>query len=239
MQPKYKLKKTLLASALLAGLSNAYIASADTFTVSAGTIADVSVTPSTATGTGIGTELSFGSGVKIQPAAGDTCSISAALTADDEAIGIETDGTTAAVAILAGNSGAGITAGQSYGQGCLTTQGSFMLFDIDGVDSSTVQVSIPDVVGTGWTYSAGSETCVMDYNGGTTADSCSQFTGTSLVTGVNMADATDSNELPATTDTVGYTPGATTLILGGTLTFDGTALTAPAGDVVTVTVTYE
>jgi hypothetical protein len=243
MQPKFKFKKTLLASALLLGLGNAFHASSDTYTVSAETVADVTVTTNTTLGA---TQLSFGTQVKVNPAANSTCIIKGASVILESELDVARDADADGTDVIVSD-GAAATAevpGDIGGTGgCIAdadgdASGSFMVFDIDAANSSTVSVSIPDVVGTGWTYSAGAESCVMKYNGGTAADFCDDFGGITQITGVRMqaADTAEFGGAVAGTDDL---EGTTRLLLAGTLTFDGTAVTAPAGEQVTVTIVYE
>lgn len=240
MQPKFKMKKTLVASALILGLGNAFVTSADTYTVTASTVADVDVQAAT-TGTITGTELAFGDQIKVTPAANATCSLIGASEATEADVGATIDGNATETAIVSGAVTAGAGIGDLVGDGCIadaTSDGSsIMLFEIDAADSSTVSVEIPDVVGTGWTYKAGAESCVMKYNGGTAADFCDTFNNKTLITGVRMqgAQINEFGAAAAATDIA----GKSRLLLAGTLEFDGTPVSAPAGEQVTITITYE
>jgi hypothetical protein len=241
MQPKFKTNKTLLASALILGLGNAFNASSDTFTVTASTVADVDAQTTTTT-TITATELSFGAQIKPNPTAGDTCYIVGASEATEADVGATIDGNNTETAIVSGATTGGYSIGDIRGTGCIEDtagdqSGSVMLVSINAADSSTVSVSIPDVVGTGWTYSAGAESCVMKYNGGTAADTCETFDSTTSITGVRMQKAMTS-EFPANAAATDIA-GETRVLVAGTLTFDGTAVSAPAGEQVTITVTYE
>jgi hypothetical protein len=246
MQPKMKMKKSLLASALIIGLGNAFTASGETFTVTAGAIPDVAVTPNSTLAIA-GTELSFGTSVKLQPSSGTTCYIVAATNLIESEIDINLDGaaTDAEINTATPIDDAAATEyepGDIGGSGCIADSatdgsGSLMVFDIDGADTSTVSVSIPNVSGTGWTYSPGAQTCVTKFTRDTNADTCESFTGKNVVTAIKMAAADATEE--GTPDALGGVEGQARLILAGTLTFDGTPVTAPAGEVVTVTVTYE
>jgi hypothetical protein len=247
MQPKFKMKKTLLASALIMGLGNAFHASSETFTVSAGAIPDVSVVQNSTLGTLAGTELSFGTSVKLTPTAGSTCTVLGASRTIESDLDVNLDGDdgtndfaiTTQLALAASTD----VFGQVTGNGCIadvsgTPTGSTMVFDIDGADTSSVTVSIPDVVGTGWTYSPGAESCVTKFDRGAGVDTCETFSGKNTVTGVLMAEAEGTEEATGGSG-LGGVEGRARLLLAGTLTFDGTDVSAPAGEVVTVTVTYE
>lgn len=236
------MKKTLLASALILGLGNAFHASSETFNITASAIPDVSLTANSALAIA-DTELSFGTSVKLSPAAGSTCTITGAGEATEADLDYSTDGDATNTDIPSGATTGGLSVGDVQGTGCIADtagdqSGSVMVIDIDGADTSTVSISIPDVVGTGWTYSPGAETCVSNFDRAATADDCATFTGTNLLTGIQMA-ADENTETGANLSTLGGIDGTARLLLAGTLTFDGTAVSAPAGEQVTVTVTYE
>jgi hypothetical protein len=242
MQPNMRTNKTLLASALILGLGNAFHASSESFDVTAGAIPDVTLTANS-TLTIAATELSFGTSVKLTPTAGSTCTITGAGEATEADVDYSIDGDATNTDIVSGATTGGLSIGDIQGSGCIADtagaqSGSVMVIDIDGADTSTVSVSIPDVVGTGWTYSPGAETCLSDFDRAATADTCTTFSGINTLTGIQMS-AGENTETGAVLSTLGDIEGQARLLLAGTLTFDGTAVTAPAGEVVTVTITYE
>ncbi|MBU2917122.1 hypothetical protein KO505_03980 [Psychrosphaera sp. F3M07] len=256
MQPKFKMKKTLVASALILGLGNAFVASADTFTMTAGAVSDVTITQHATLGDA---SISFGDKIKLNPGNGDECILVGATNAFESELGINVDGdatnTNNAATVITATGVINDTAGTpvahrpgdiaSTSTGCLgdddsaDSSGSYMVLEVDGVAGSTVSVDIPDVVGTGWTYKAGDQTCVVDFDGTATAsaDSCKDFDGVTSVTGVGLSIGTGDNENGADAED---NTGQTHILLAGILEFDGTAIPAGAvSDSIVVTVTYE
>jgi hypothetical protein len=246
MQPKLKMKKTLLASALIAGLGNAFYASSDTFTVTASAIPDVSAT--TRTDLVGGTEVSFGTAINTNPGNGDTCTVVGASNAFEADIAVNLDQNASNNATAEINTNTPITDGTNpylpgdiTGDGCVADtagdgNGSVMVFEFDGSATAAVTVSIPDVSGTGWTWSPGTETCVTDYDNATTTDTCTDFDGINSVS-TNLADAA-TTELDANAD-IENNEGKIKVLLGGTLTFDGTPLSGTISDTITISVTYD
>ncbi|NVK23967.1 MAG: hypothetical protein HWE10_03480 [Gammaproteobacteria bacterium] len=229
MQPKFEMKKTLLASALILGLGNAFHASSETFNVSAGAIADVSVDPVAGF-----TELNFGTGIKGQ-AIGSTCTMQAKSVVLDSTLLLDQnwDGTDdgddnwaiGGTACEAADSSDGISA--------------YML-EIDGADTATVQVSIPNLVETGYTWVPGAESCVTVFSGASDddTDECTDFDGLNTISGVKMAVADENNDAA---DEYTAIAGKARLLLGGQLTITGAGVAngTPVAGNITVQVTYE
>jgi hypothetical protein len=221
MQPTFKFKKTLLASALMLGLGNAFMANSETFTITASAIADVGVTPVSGY-----TSLSFGEGIKGEKV-GEVCTLAAASVVQDSLIraDLDNDGNDDGTNTWA-VSGNACTAGGTL---------SPVVLEIDGADTATVSVSIPDVVETGYTWIPGAESCVMKFTNNTSNDTCETFSGKNQVTGVTMAN---NDEVAAGTE---YDTGTARMIIGGTISITGTGI-ANGSDVSTnilVQVTYE
>ncbi|MFT6284386.1 MAG: hypothetical protein ACJAXM_000858 [Arenicella sp.] len=237
MQPTQRFKKTLLAGAVILGTGITFSASADLFTVSAEAVPDVAVAPV------VGTQVSFGTGV-IGNKNGFFCELGGLSWVDDDDLLLDVIGDDSNP-----NTGQLVTESAITGTACVAgSTGEIIVIEIDGADSSTVAVSVPDVTGTGWVYTPTADSCVVDFDRGTTdtLDICQPLT-TNTVTGVGMSatqvdgvDATGSNEL--LDGAQGYTAivGKTRMVLAGRLT-----LTADLGqgtvvsDNILVQVTYE
>jgi hypothetical protein len=238
MQPTQRFKKTLLAGAVILGTGITFSASADLFTVSAEAVPDVAVAPA------VGTQVSFGTGV-IGNKNGSFCELagSSYLSEADLLLDIGADATNANSANL-------VTAATITGSACVANStGEIIVLEIDGADASTVQVSVPDVTGTGWVYTPTAESCVVDFDSTTSdaLDSCVALT-TNIVTGVGMSSAQPDgansgltgDEIPETATGYLAVVGKTRMVLAGRLT-----LTADLGqgtvvsDNILVQVTYE
>jgi hypothetical protein len=149
-----------------------------------------------------------------------------------------------------GENGNSILAAPISGDACIDgNTGEAIVLEIDGADSSTVTVSVPDVTGTGWVYTPTAESCVVDFDRATdnTADVCRLLT-TNTVTGVGMSNTqTDgintgiiADEIPEVSDGYADMTGKTRMILAGSLTLNadlgqGTIVS----DNILVQVTYE
>lgn len=254
MQPKQTMKKTLLASALILGLGNAFHASSEVFPVTAGAVSDVDITQH---GTLGDNEISFGNRIKLNPAANSTCTLVAVSNAfeDDILVNVDGDDTDNTADALTGTAVLNDTAGPaahalgdiaSGSTGCIgdtTTggsSGSYMVLEVTGTAGTTVSVDIPNVTtGAGWTYSAGDQSCVVDFDGtaGAGLDSCRDFDGVQSLAGVGLsigaADIQSGNDLENNL-------GQTHIMLGGILTFDGSPITPGAvSETIVVTVSYE
>ena len=251
MQPKFKMKKTLLASALILGLGNAFTASSETFNITAGAVPDVDVQF-----VGSNNSLSFGAGI-IGNKGGESCSmigysgIADALLLLDEAargsLGVDD------AADVAGG-----YAGDEYGalgggNACIAdadgeASGTPVVIEIDGTDSSTVSVTVNDVTGAGYVWTPSAESCVVDFDRATTnvQDTCVSLAG-NTVTGVGMSltqvDGVNAanTELPATAIGHAAISGKTRMVLAGTITLDagGIAAGTTINESLTVTVVYE
>jgi len=231
MQPTQRFNKTLLAGALILGTCNAFTASAANFPVTASAVPDV--TAGMATGY---TELSFGAGI-IGNKVGLTCIMNGKTGIGSDALWwADASNTVVAASSPGALSGTGA---------CLTTDpGVPMIIEIDGADTSTVTITVADVVGAGYTYTPTDETCVVDWDRGTGADSCVGFSG-NTVSAIGMSlNATAG--AGATTETAaaafGYaeTFGKTRMVLAGTVTIDSEiAAGTVIADSVVVQVTYE
>jgi hypothetical protein len=241
MQPTQRFKKTLLASAVLFGTGITLNASAALFTVSAEAVPDVAVAPV------VGTQVSFGQSV-IGNKNGGFCElagishISDADMLNDLAVVGQDDNATAGNLVT----NSPIITGVGAFQACLTgSEGEIIVLEIDGADASTVQVTVPDVTGTGWVYTPTAESCVFDYDRGIgdDRDLCISL-ATNTVTGIGMSAAQASNavgdELFTGQDFYPLIEGKTRMVLAGRIT-----LTADIGqgtvvsDNILVQVTYE
>ncbi len=253
MQPKNRTNKTLLASALVIGLGNAFHASGDILPVSADAVSDVTIAQHGSLG---GSSVSFGNQIKLNPAAGDVCTLIGASNAHEAELGVNVDGddgtndaTSKITATADISDGANPYAPGDIDEnstGCLGddltggASGSVMVLEVTGVAGTTVSVDIPNISGTGWEYRAGVQSCVVDFNGDATAsaDVCRDFDGITSRTGVGLANAV-ATEFENGADIEDNT-GQTHILLAGQLVFDGTALTAGAvAENITVTITYE
>jgi hypothetical protein len=237
MQPRHKFPKTLLASGLLLGLSNAFTASAETFTITAEGIPDVQAAPVTGF-----TTLGFGSTIKGSKV-GDSCTIQGAASFSDANMAHDLNGDGTADTL-----GGTTLFGSVSGDACVNdatgvASGNAMIIEIDGVTSSTVSVTVNDVTGpnANFTYTPSSESCVVLYDTGTTAtgDICSPLTSGS-VTGVGMSEGKTAEGDAGSTDYDSEILGKVRMILAGTITItqaiaQGVAETVP----VVVTVVYE
>jgi len=236
MQPKPRFNKTLLAGVFILSAGNTFTASADLFTVSAEAVPDVAVAPV------VGTQISFGTGV-IGNKVGQSCALAGIAWVDEDdllfdKLPIGANATT-------GNL---VTAATITGNACVTgSTGEIIVIEIDGADASTVTVSVPDVTGTGWTYTPTAESCVVDFDRGNDVQDVCQPLTTNTVTGVGMsltqvngAAAATVDELPDTA--IGYAAmsGLTRMVLAGQITLSsdlgqGTIVS----DNILVQVTYE
>jgi len=235
MQPNLKMKKTLLASALMIGLGNAFTASGDVFTVSAGAVPDVTAAPVTGY-----TELSFGQGI-IGNKVGESCSMNGVTGMAESVLlyDINEDGnlnTANLFGLLSGNA-------------CVTGNnevGTPMVIEIDGSDSATVSITVADVTGTGWTYTPTAESCVVDFTGDATnaGDACTSLAG-NTVTGIAMSatqvDGTGgSTEVNAAQYGFAAMTGKTRMVLAGSVTIDSEiAAGTVVNENIIVQVTYE
>jgi len=232
MQPKQIMKKTLLASALILGLGNAFTASADLFPVTAGAIPDV--TAGMVTGY---TEVSFGTGV-IGNKVGDSCAMNGITGISDAAMLWSVLGTATNDAQLG-------TYGALSGSACITTDpGVPMVIEIDAADTSEVTVTVADVVGAGYTYTPTAQSCVIDFGRTNVADTCEPLTN-NTVTNVGMSltiasDGAGTVEDVASVYEFAAMSGKTRMVLAGQITIDSEM---PAGtviaDSIVVQVTYE
>lgn len=235
MQPNKRLRKTVLAGAFVLSAGNAFNASADLFPVTAGAIPDVTA------GLVAGyTELSFGEGI-IGSKVGETCTLSgfASVPEDDLQFDIGANGT----------DNADGTYGDLTGEACVdsTGEGSLVLIEIEGAAGSTVAVSVPDVTGTGYTYSATANSCVIDFDGGTTdtLDSCQTFSSETVINvGVSGTQSdgvnTNADELPNAAKGYAAMVGKTRMVLAGAITVDSEiAAGTTINDNIIVQVTYE
>jgi len=233
MQPKQIMKKTLLASALILGLGNAFTASADLFPVTAGAIPDV-----TAGMVDGYTELSFGTGI-IGNKVGQECIMQGINGIGDDAMLWDIGATNAVVAP--------VNPGALSGTACLTTDpGVPMIIEINAADTSEVTVTVADVVGAGYTYTPTAQSCVIDYDrtNADASDSCVSLAGNTVANVGMSLDQTDGagNSTETTTASFGYlaTSGKTRMVLAGKITIDSeiTAGTVIADSII-VQVTYE
>jgi len=216
-------------------LGNAFTASGDVFTVSAGAVPDVTAAPVTGF-----TELSFGSGI-IGNKVGESCSMNGVTGMAESVLlfDIDQDGT----------QNAAVNFGLLSGNACVTGNnevGTPMVIEIDGSDSATVSVTVADVVGTGWTYTPTAESCVVDFDGtaNDAADACTSLAG-NTVTGIAMSGTqVDANAGSAEVNAnqYGYAAmtGKTRMVLAGSITIDSEiAAGTVVNDNIIVQVTYE
>lgn len=239
MQPSQKFKKTLLAGAVTIGTGITFSASAVLLTVDAEAVPDVAVSIA------VGTQVSFGTGV-IGNKNGESCALAGISFVDEDDLMLDPAGDLGNNA----NDGNLVTAATLSGNACVSgSTGEIVVLEIDGADASTVSVSVPDVTGTGWTYTPTAESCVVDFDRATdrTQDVCQPLT-TNTVNNVGMSNTqTDGANGGGTNDelvdtAIGYSAitGKTRMVLAGeiTLTADlgqGTVV----GDNILVQVTYE
>jgi hypothetical protein len=232
MQPTKRFNKTLLAGALILGTCNAFTASAANFPVTASAVPDV--TAGMVTGY---TELSFGAGI-IGNKVGESCAMNGSTHIADAALQWDADG---------GNddTAEGANYGLLVGNACITTDpGVPMVIEIDGADTSTVTITVADVVGAGYTYKPTDESCVVNFDRGTGVDTCDDFAG-NTVTGIGMSLTQTDGLLGAaaeTATTFGYAgmSGKTRMVLAGSITIDSEiAAGTVIADSVVVQVTYE
>jgi len=235
MQPKHSFKKTLLAGGLILGLGNAFTASAEEFTIKASAIPDVAAAP-----VATFTTLSFGQRIKGQQI-NETCTIRGKSEALD--LHLNTDSDQSGTDVDA----SGEEFGSVHGNACIddttgTATGSAMIIEIDGSASNTVSISVPTIVGTGYTYRASAETCVVTYLGTAADDLCVSLDSDGNATGIQMAAAfgTEKTSGPATATDYNE-EGTTRLILAGELTIDapGIAQGTPTTQAVAVIITYD
>lgn len=233
MQPTQRFKKTLLAGALLLGTCNAFNASADLFPVTAGAIPDV-----TAGFVSGYTELSFGTGL-IGNKVGLTCTMNGITGISDDAMKWSVLGTATNDIELS-------TYGALGGTGaCLTSDpGVPMVIEIDAADTSTVTVTVADVVGAGYTYTPTAQSCVIDFTRTNVADVCEPLTN-NTVTGVGMSSTISADGAGAVEDVASIyefaaISGKTRMVLAGQITIDSEIAAGTAiADSVIVQVTYE
>jgi hypothetical protein len=243
MQPTQRFKKTLLAGAVIFGTGITLNASAETFTITASGIPDVVAAPIAGF-----TTVAFGATIKGSQVGG-SCKISGASTFSDAnmANDLNQDGNVDDLDPGAGEVFGSVypgTTGACNKDTAGEASGAAAIIEIDGVPSSTVSISIPDVVGTGWTYRPSDESCYVNYGGTDAADTC-----TSLVSGSanavamsgNYSTESDLGAAGTATDYSAVIEGKVRMILAGELTIDapGIAQGTPIADNIVVTVIYE
>ena len=236
MQPKHRMKKTLLASALILGLGNAFNASSDTMNVRVGTISDVSSSTPVTTNT----EVSFGTELKANAAVGTKCTMAGITGLAESKIQHDQDGD--------GNDTAASNEGVLSGTACLIgggKSGTPMIIEISGAAGALVSVSVPNVDDGVVRYTPTNESCIVDYSGdnpvGSKPDDCKPL-GSGILTGVGLWAGSSDLDTDTTAD-FNYTAkqdGTTRMVLAGELEVLA-ALTA--GNATTlnldVVVTYE
>jgi hypothetical protein len=239
MQPTRRFKKTLLASAVLFGTGITLNASAEEFTITASGIPDVvaDVVAGFAT-------VDFGATLK-GGQIGGTCKIVGATAFSDSDMlhDLNQDGidTTLASGGIFGSVVSG-TPSACYTDILGTKSGAAAIIEIDGIAGQTVSISIPDVVGTGYTYRPSDESCYVAYNNNNAVDPC-----TSLETGgatVVLMASTYVAENDATAIATNYgvaIEGKLRMILAGEITIDAPGMSqgTPVTDNVVVTIVYE
>jgi hypothetical protein len=232
MQPTQRFKKTLLAGAFIIGAGNSFYASAETFTVLASGIPDVEAEPVAGF-----TTLGFGATIK-GSIIGGTCIIQGAGSLTDSDMDNDFD-----------DNGSDDTAGGTTlfgsvsGTACVddpdsTASGSAMIIEIDGVSNSSVSIDIPDVVGTGFTYTPSAQSCYINYDNTAATDSCESLESGSA-SDVKMSLAFAAETPGAGTD---YSQeGTLRMVLAGQITIDAGGIaqgTSVAEDII-VSITYE
>lgn len=248
MQPKFKMKKTLLASALILGLGNAFTASSETFTVSAGAVPDVDVQF-----VGSFNSLSFGSGI-IGNKGGESCAMKGVSGIADNVLLLDNGEDGADTPAITAGGFAANAFGSVGGNACINDTGAGsgtpVVIEIDGTDASTVSVTVNDVTGTGYTWTPGTESCVVDFGNeiASADDDCISLAG-NTVTNVGMSAAQpDGVNGAGTNDEIedgdfGYAAavGKTRMVLAGTITLaaGGIAAGTTVNESLTVTVVYE
>jgi hypothetical protein len=240
MQPTQRFKKTLLASAVLFGTGITLNASAETFTITASGIPDVVAAPIAGF-----TTVAFGATIKGSQVGG-SCKIYGASTFSDVDMAHDLLQNGSANVIDPGNgevfgSVYPGTTGACNKDTATEASGAAAIIEIDGVPNSNVSISIPNVVGIGWTYSPSDESCYVKYGGDAAQDPCTSLASGSA-TGVKMA-AAYATETDGT-NAVDYDAtilGKVRMILAGELTIDapGIAQGTPIASNIVVTVVYE
>lgn len=229
MQPKNK-KIALIIGALFLGASGA--SQADVFPVTAGAIPDVEADMVAGY-----TEVSFGTGV-IGNKVGEVCAMNGITGIADAELLWDADGGD-------DNTVEASTYGALSGDACISGgTGVPMVIEIDAADTSTVTVTVADVVGAGYTYTPTAESCVIDFDRTNVADTCVSLAG-NTVTGIGMSLTVADGASVATEDTAGVfgfaaISGKTRMVLGGQITIDSEiAAGTDIADTLTVQVTYE
>ncbi|MFT5706285.1 MAG: hypothetical protein ACI9ES_000557 [Oceanospirillaceae bacterium] len=238
MQPTQRFKKTLLAGAVLFGTGITLNASAASFPVTAGAVPDVSVEFVTGYET-----LSFGTNI-IGTKTSQTCSMNGLTGIADNVLLWDADGGNDDDAQNNTTFGA-LAGGACIDSTGLATAGTPVVLEIDAADSSEVTVTVVNVTGPeGYTYTPTAQSCVIDFDQGTGADTCVSLAG-NTVSGVGMSAAqTDglSGAAAETADTFGYLniSGKTRMVLAGSITLTSIiAAETPVTGSVLVQVTYE
>jgi hypothetical protein len=194
MQPILRNKKSLVAAALLMGMSNASMAATGTYTVTAGTIQDVIVEQVT------GNTFTFGTG--IYTTTGGTCSMDASVP-NEALVNVDFNGLDgAAVAAL----GANFTDETTFRVADLTSSAtggcidkdeeSYGLFVITGEPDAFVTLTIGSASSTEFDFTPGNG-CVPFYDGtGAAADSgdvCAAVNADVPITNLRIPDTGEVN----------------------------------------------
>jgi hypothetical protein len=197
MQPKLNSKKSLVATALLLGMSNASVAEVANLNATASSIAQVAITQTTA--------MSFGTGVS--PAAGSVCNLQAT---EPAATTVDANNTLDAnfFDIVTGD--------------CIDTTGVRSgVYQITGEPGLSYSISFTSGTGVDGDYTFQPNFgCYVDFDGvDNDTDTCS-FLPSAGATGVTLPTATDA----ANAANPGLTAGTAFITVGGRLTNGPTGL---------------
>lgn len=212
MQPN-KSKIALVIGALYLGVSNSSYAASESFTITATTVADVTLVQNTA--------LNYGS--NIFTTAGGTCLMNAATPGS---LAMLADFATDATATNYGNlSGSGCVNGAALG-----TPG---VYTITGTTNSNVNITLNGVAHADYTFTPNSS-AVVNYGGTTNATNDDAFVAlsTAAPTVVRTASTTEAAATEVTDATLRFTLGGTLTVLNA-LTQD-----TPYANTFTVNVVY-
>lgn len=236
MQPNLNIKKSLLATALLLGISNASHAATGTYTVTAGTIQDVQIAQAT------GNTFTFGTGM--YTTTGGTCSMDASNVAE-AFLNVDLDGADGdsggGFANLAAFQALNLTSGGTGG--CIDKdEESYGLFVVTGEPDSFVTLTVSSASSTEFDFVPGNG-CVPFYDGNLGGDVCAALTANTPITNLRIPGATESSAAEAAGVGVQSVSGELQFTVGGTVTVTngGTDLTGGTAYSVTfpITVLYE
>ncbi|MFT6528851.1 MAG: hypothetical protein ACJAZB_000483 [Psychrosphaera sp.] len=241
MQPILRNKKSLVAAALLMGMSNASMAATGTYTVTAGTIQDVIVEQVT------GNTFTFGTG--IYTTTGGTCTMDASAPAE-ALVKIDIDNLDDGPAAASGVNftdettfRAGTLASSATG-GCIDKdEESYGLFVITGEPDSFVTLTVGSASATEFDFTPGNG-CVPFFDGtgsaATSGDVCAAVNADVPITNLRIPGADEFSSAEAT---ITEESGALYFTVGGTIEITNGGVDLTGGQAYSVdfpiTVLYE